>query len=150
MSPSVISSDESPTSKPTFWSSKKAIPFEDYLELNECAFNWVDSYEVNVTAPTSTRWETINADDSMAIMTDQGFLSDVTERTQHLLVMICWERVGNRSHRQPPTAFYIDATLTTVKTSGHSHATKGHCYVKIDGAWKFTGLNAKARWNEHD
>lgn len=33
---------------------------------------------------------------------------------------------------------------------GHAHSTNQHWYKKIDGEWKFAGLNPEIRWSEFD
>jgi hypothetical protein len=33
---------------------------------------------------------------------------------------------------------------------GHAHSTNQHWYKKVDGEWKFAGLNPEIRWSEFD
>ena len=33
---------------------------------------------------------------------------------------------------------------------GHAHSTNQHWYKKVDGEWKFAGLNPDIRWGEYD
>ena len=49
-----------------------------------------------------------------------------------------------------PHQVYTDETLKTVKVKGHAHSHNTHFYKKIDGVWKFAGLNPNIRWSEYD
>ena len=40
--------------------------------------------------------------------------------------------------------------MSKVAVKGHAHSTNTHWYKKIDGVWKFAGLNPDIRWTEYD
>jgi scytalone dehydratase len=90
----------------------------------------------------------------MALVTDPGFLSNPTMKTQHLLRVTWWEKISETEvigHHQLRAAHqvYIGPDLKTVKLKGHSHAINEHYYRKVDGVWKFAGLKPTVRWNEY-
>lgn len=33
---------------------------------------------------------------------------------------------------------------------GHAHSANQHWYTKVDGVWKFAGLNPDIRWSEYE
>ncbi|RAH69478.1 scytalone dehydratase arp1 [Aspergillus aculeatinus CBS 121060] len=150
-----------------------SISFEDYLQLEKCAFNWGDSYDAKdwdrlraIIAPTLRIdyrlvmddrwfWPEMQADDFLAMISSEGFLGDPCVKTQHLLGAHWWERVSETEvigHHQLRAAHlrYTDATRSTVSKRGHGHATNTHYYRKVDGQWKFAGIRPLVRWNEWD
>lgn len=40
--------------------------------------------------------------------------------------------------------------MSEVAVKGHAHSTNQHWYKKVDGEWKFAGLNPEIRWSEFD
>ena len=49
-----------------------------------------------------------------------------------------------------PHQKYTDETLSTVAVKGHAHSFNLHWYKKVNGVWKFAGLNPDIRWFEYD
>ena len=49
-----------------------------------------------------------------------------------------------------PHQKYTDETMSEVAVKGHAHSTNQHWYKKVDGEWKFAGLNPEIRWSEFD
>jgi scytalone dehydratase len=49
-----------------------------------------------------------------------------------------------------PHQVYKDESLKEVVVKGHAHSMNQHWYRKIDGVWKFAGLNPTIRWSEYD
>lgn len=76
-------------------------------------------------------------------------------KTQHFIGGTRWEKVSDEEiigwHQlRVPHQRYTDATMTEVAVKGHAHSTNQHWYRKIDGVWKFAGLNPEIRWSEYD
>lgn len=95
----------------------------------------------------------MSADEYMDMITNPGFLGDLTVKTQHLLGQTWWEKISDTEvigHHQLRAAHqvYTDVDLKTVKLHGHSHATNEHYYRKINGVWKFAGLRPVVRFDE--
>lgn len=40
--------------------------------------------------------------------------------------------------------------MKEVVVKGHAHSFNTHWYKKVDGVWKFAGLNPDIRWSEYD
>lgn len=49
-----------------------------------------------------------------------------------------------------PHQRYTDETMSKVLMKGHAHSTNQHWYKKVNGVWKFAGLNPDIRWGEYD
>lgn len=95
------------------------------------------------------------AKDFLAMASDPHVLGDKTLKTQHFCGASKWEKVSDDEiigwHQlRVPHQRYTDETMTTVLMKGHAHSTNQHWYKKIDGVWKFAGLNPDIRWGEYD
>lgn len=100
-------------------------------------------------------WEAMPAKDFLAMASDPHVLGDKTLKTQHFCGASKWEKVSDDEiigwHQlRVPHQRYTDETMTTVLMKGHAHSTNQHWYKKIDGVWKFAGLNPDIRWGEYD
>ena len=100
-------------------------------------------------------WEAMPAKDFVAMASDPTVLGDKTLKTQHFCGASKWEKVSDDEiigwHQlRVPHQRYTDETMTTVLMKGHAHSTNQHWYKKIDGVWKFAGLNPDIRWGEYD
>lgn len=86
---------------------------------------------------------------------DPKVLGNPLLKTQHFIGGTKWEKVSDDEiigwHQlRVPHQKYTDATMTEVQVKGHAHSTNQHWYRKIDGEWKFAGLNPEIRWSEFD
>lgn len=107
------------------------------------------------------------AEDFVAMTSNGGFLGDPNLDTQHLLgghklrkisdveIEGLWQvRVAHQRYRAGSSVEGVDAMATTQKgkrpvlLTGHSHATITHFYRKVDGEWKWAGIDTDIRWNE--
>jgi len=153
-------------------SKKQQISFEEYIGCTEAAFEWADSYDSKdwdrlrkCIAPTlridyrsflNKLWEAMPADDFIAMISDKSVLGNPLLRTQHFFGGVTkWERVSDDEiigyHQlRVPHQLYTDSSLTTVAVKGHAHSHNTHYYKKVDGVWKFAGLNPEIRWSEYD
>ncbi|KAK4220635.1 putative scytalone dehydratase [Podospora fimiseda] len=151
---------------------KKQITFEEYLGCTEAAFEWADSYDSKdwdrlrkCIAPTlridyrsflDKLWEAMPADEFIQMISDKAVLGNPLLRTQHFISGASkWEKVSDTEiigyHQlRVPHQLYTDETLKTVKVKGHAHSHNTHYYKKVDGVWKFAGLNPEIRWSEYD
>ncbi|CAK7266038.1 Scytalone dehydratase [Sporothrix epigloea] len=147
------------------------ISFQDYLGLLTAAYEWADSYDAKdwarlrrCIAPTlridyrsflDRLWEAMPADEFIAMISDPNVLGNPLLRTQHFFGASRWERVSDTEvigyHQlRVPHQVYTDASLTTVAVKGHAHSANIHWYRKVDGVWKFAGLDPQIRWFEYD
>ncbi|KAJ9643299.1 Scytalone dehydratase [Knufia peltigerae] len=100
-------------------------------------------------------WEAMPADDFIKMISDPKVLGDPLLMTQHFCGASKWEKVSDTEiigHHQlrVPHQKYTDASRTKVKVKGHAHSYNMHWYKKVDGVWKFAGLNPDIRWGEYD
>lgn len=100
-------------------------------------------------------WEAMPADDFIAMISDPNVLGNPLLRTQHFFGASRWERISDTEvvgyHQlRVPHQVYTDATLSTVAVKGHAHSANTHWYRKVDGVWKFAGLDPHIRWFEYD
>ncbi|KAI7775329.1 hypothetical protein LA080_007046 [Diaporthe eres] len=151
--------------------SSDEITFSDYLGLNAALFEWADSYDSKdwkrlsrCIAPTlridyrsflDKLWPAMPAEDFIAMISDKAVLGNPLLRTQHFVGGSRWEKVSDTEvigHHQlrVPHQVYTDATLKEVRVKGHAHSYNMHWYRKVDGVWKFAGLNPDIRWSEYE
>ncbi|KAL1880083.1 Scytalone dehydratase [Diaporthe australafricana] len=151
--------------------SPDEISFSDYLGLNAALFEWADSYDSKdwkrlsrCIAPTlridyrsflDKIWPAMPAEEFIAMISDKAVLGNPLLRTQHFVGGSRWEKVSDTEvigHHQlrVPHQVYTDATLKEVRVKGHAHSYNMHWYRKVDGVWKFAGLNPDIRWSEYD
>jgi len=149
----------------------KTISFEDYLGLNACLYEWADSYDSKdwkrlekCIAPTlridyrsflGKLWEAMPAEEFLAMISDQKVLGDKNLMTQHFIGASKWEYVSEDEvigwHQlRVPHQRYKDETRKEVVVKGHAHSANQHWYKKVNGEWKFAGLNPDIRWGEFD
>ncbi|EPE03999.1 scytalone dehydratase [Ophiostoma piceae UAMH 11346] len=164
-----ISGITSPAATPK--ATGKDISFEDYMGLCSAAYEWADSYDSKdwdrlrkCIAPTlridyrsflNKLWEAMPADEFIGMISDPNVLGNPLLRTQHFFGASRWERVSDTEvigyHQlRVPHQVYTDASLSTVAVKGHAHSANQHWYRKVDGVWKFAGLDPQIRWFEYD
>ena len=143
----------------------------DYLGLTTCLFEWADSYDskdwdrlAKCIAPTlrvdyrsflDKEWDAMPAAEFIAMASDPKVLGDPSMKTQHFIGGTRWEKVSDDEvigyHQlRVPHQKYKDATLKEVVMKGHAHSTNKHWYRKVNGVWKFAGLQPDIRWSEYD
>ncbi|KPI44823.1 Scytalone dehydratase [Cyphellophora attinorum] len=149
----------------------KMISFEDYQGVLTAYFEWADSYDSKdwerlrkIVAPTlridyrsflNKIWEAMPAEDFIAMASDPKVLGDKKLKTQHFCGASKFEKVSDTEIKgwhqlRVPHQKYKDETLSEVVVKGHAHSTNEHWYKKVDGVWKFAGLNPDIRWFEYD
>jgi len=95
------------------------------------------------------------ADDFIKMISDPAVLGNPCLMTQHFIGGTRWEKVDDTTvigyHQlRVPHQRYSDETRKTVVVKGHAHSHNTHWYKKIDGEWKFAGLDPNIRWFEYD
>jgi len=95
------------------------------------------------------------ADEFVAMASDPKVLGDPTLMTQHFCGASKFEKVSDDEiigyHQlRVPHQKYTDKTRSKVAVKGHAHSSNTHWYRKVDGVWKFAGLNPDIRWFEYD
>ncbi|KAF4856122.1 Scytalone dehydratase [Colletotrichum siamense] len=100
-------------------------------------------------------WEAMPAEEFIAMISDKSVLGNPLLKTQHFIGGTRWEKVSDTEvigHHQlrVPHQKYTDASRKTVAVKGHAHSYNMHWYKKVNGVWKFAGLNPEIRWSEYD
>jgi scytalone dehydratase len=100
-------------------------------------------------------WEAMPAEEFVTMASDPKVLGNPLLKTQHFIGGTKWEKVSDEEiigwHQlRVPHQKYTDATMSEVAVKGHAHSTNQHWYKKVDGEWKFAGLNPEIRWSEFD
>ncbi|EXJ56424.1 scytalone dehydratase [Cladophialophora yegresii CBS 114405] len=152
-------------------SKDKLISWEDYQGCLRAYWEWAESYDSKdwerlrkIVAPTvridyrsflNKLWEAMPADAFIEMISDKKVLGDPRLMTQHFCGASTWERVSDTEiigyHQlRVPHQKYADETRSKVLVKGHAHSSNQHWYKKIDGEWKFAGLNPTIRWGEYD
>jgi scytalone dehydratase len=96
------------------------------------------------------------AEEFIAMISDKSVLGNPLLRTQHFIGGASkWEKVSDTEiigyHQlRVPHQVYTDASLEKVEVKGHAHSHNTHYYRKVNGVWKFAGLNPDIRWFEYD
>ncbi|KAG9188215.1 scytalone dehydratase [Alternaria panax] len=145
--------------------------FEDVMGCQAACYEWADSYDSKdwdrlrkCIAPTlkidyrsflDKIWEAMPADEFVAMASDPAVLGNPLLKTQHFIGGTRWEKTSEDEitgyHQlRVPHQRYTDETRTKVAVKGHAHSFNLHWYKKIDGEWKFAGLNPDIRWFEYD
>jgi scytalone dehydratase len=95
------------------------------------------------------------AKDYLAMASDPKVLGDPRLMTQHFCGASTYEKVSDDEiigwHQlRVPHQKYTDETRSKILVKGHAHSSNQHWYKKVDGEWKFAGLNPNIRWGEYD
>ncbi|GAM86484.1 hypothetical protein ANO11243_044980 [Dothideomycetidae sp. 11243] len=144
---------------------------EEVMACMEVVHDWAESYDTKnwdrlrtLIAPTlridyrsflDKIWEAMPADEYVAMASDPNVLGNPLLMTQHFIGGTRWEKTGEDTitgyHQlRVPHQRYTDATRTNVAVKGHAHSYNTHWYQRVDGAWKFAGLDPDIKWFEYD
>lgn len=95
-----------------------------------------------------TKWEKVSDDEIIGMSADlqmPRLCGNVRDPISCCLIL----HKGYHQLRVPHQK-YTDETLTQVAVKGHAHSFNLHWYKKVNGVWKFAGLNPDIRWFEYD
>ncbi|OKL55332.1 Scytalone dehydratase [Talaromyces atroroseus] len=144
---------------------------EDIVGCQFVLFEWAESYDskdwgrlAKCVAPTlhidyssvmGQEWKSMPADDFVALASSPKFLGNARIKTQHFIGASQWVQRSEDAiigYHQMRVAHqkYSDDTLTEVLAKGHAHGKATIKYQKVDGVWKFAGLEPDIRWGEFD
>ncbi|KAK3370053.1 putative scytalone dehydratase [Podospora didyma] len=148
------------------------IDFQDVLGCQAAIYEWAESYDtkdwkrlsrciapslrIDYRAFMNQLWEAMPADAFVLMASSQHFLGNKRIKTQHLVGGAAkWEKTSDTAmvgYHQMRVAHqkYADDELTTVAVKGHAHGMATVWYQKVDGAWKFAGIEPGIRWSEFD
>ena len=101
-------------------------------------------------------WEAMPADDFVQMASSPHVLGNKRIKTQHLVGGAArWTKTSDTDmvgYHQMRVAHqkYEDEELTRVMVKGHAHGMATVAYRKVDGIWKFAGIEPGIRWSEYD
>lgn len=100
-------------------------------------------------------WEAMPAEQFIGIASNEHFLGNGRIKTQHFIGAGKWVQSTEdeiTSYHQMRVAHqrYKDESLAEVLYQGHAHGKAIVHYRKVDGIWKFAGIEPDIRWAEHD
>lgn len=95
------------------------------------------------------------AEEFLKMASDPNVLGDPLLMTQHFIGGTKWEKVSDDEiigyHQlRVPHQRYKDSSRKEIVVKGHAHSFNQHWYKKVNGVWKFAGLNPDIRWGEFD
>ncbi|KAK3681345.1 Scytalone dehydratase [Podospora appendiculata] len=143
----------------------------DIISCQGAIFEWAESFDTKdwdrlakCIAPTlyidyrtvmGQLWPSMPAAQFVAIASDSKFLGNARIKTQHLIGAGRWVQNADgdiTGYHQMRVAHqkYKDDGLTEVLYQGHAHGKATVQYRRVEGEWKFAGLEPDIRWSEHD
>jgi scytalone dehydratase len=86
---------------------------------------------------------------------DAHVLGNPRLKTQHFVGNSRWEKTSETEitgYHQMRVAHqkYADDAMTEVAATAHAHGMGTMWYRKVDGEWKFAGIEPGIRWSEGD
>ncbi|KAK6440246.1 Pituitary homeobox 2 [Oleoguttula sp. CCFEE 5521] len=141
------------------------------LIFSDISFEWADSYDakdwdrlrqilsptlaIDYTEVTGKKWDSMSAEDFVAMMSSKGLLGDPLVDTQHFLggrkfVRTSDDAVSGDWQLRAAHQRYTGSDKKTVEAKGHGHAVIRHHYKRENGEWKLCGFKPTVRWNEFD
>ncbi|KAI1328249.1 putative scytalone dehydratase [Xylariaceae sp. FL0255] len=145
--------------------------YEDVLGCQAAVYEWAESYDskdwqrlANCIAPTlrvdyraflGKLWESMPTSDFLDLVSNERFLGNPCLKTQHFIGMSKWSQTADdeiTGHHQMRVAHqkYTDESLKEVMLKGHAHGSATIWYRRVDGVWKFAGIEPNIRWSEYD
>ncbi|KAG6007655.1 hypothetical protein E4U21_005736 [Claviceps maximensis] len=142
-----------------------------YEACQAALFEWAESYDtkdwdrlskciaptlhVDYRAVLGQLWESIPANDFIQMISNPRFLGNPLIKTQHGVGISRWHQTSENAitgHHQMRVAHqrYADAQHKEVVCKGHAHGAGKTWYRKIEGEWKFAGIEPEIRWAEFD
>ncbi|KAH6843304.1 scytalone dehydratase [Chaetomium sp. MPI-CAGE-AT-0009] len=147
--------------------------FQDILGCQSAAYEWAESYDtkdwarlLSCTAPTlrvdyrsflNKLWDAMPAEAFVAMASDPKVLGDPRLKTQHFVGVSKWVKVSETEitgchQMRVAHQKYADEKLTEVAARVNAHGRASIFYRKVDGVWKFAGIEPDIRWSSgnHD
>ena len=125
---------------------------KDWKKLSTCI---APTLRIDYRSFLNKLWEAMPAEEFVAMASDKNVLGNPLLMTQHFIGGTKWEKVSDDEiigyHQlRVPHQKYTDETRSKVAVKGHAHSYNTHWYKKVNGVWKFAGLNPDIRWGEYD
>ncbi|KAJ0120534.1 scytalone dehydratase [Diaporthe amygdali] len=146
-------------------------PYEDILGCQAALYEWAESYDskdwdrlqqtcapvlrIDYRAFLGRLWEAMPLSDFVAMASDPKVLGNPRVKTQHFVGATKWTKTSENeitgSHQMRVAhQKYADDAMSEVLVKGHAHGSCNIWYRKVDGVWKFAGIEPNIRWSEYD
>ena len=91
----------------------------------------------------------------VSMASDAKFLGNSRIKTQHFVGATKWvmtSETETTGYHQMRVAHqkYADDKMSEVAVKGHAHGKGTVWYRRVDGVWKFAGIEPDIRWSEYD
>lgn len=95
------------------------------------------------------------AADYLRMASDPRFLGNPLLKTQHFVglstfVKTADDEITGTHQLRVAHQKYTDASMSEVAVKGHAHGTGVIWYRRVEGVWKFAGVQPNIRWSEFD
>ncbi|KAJ5242275.1 uncharacterized protein N7469_000602 [Penicillium citrinum] len=145
--------------------------YQDVLGCQAALYEWAESYDTKdwdrlskCIAPTlhidysaflNKVWESMPAQEFLGMASHERFLGNQRLKTQHFVGATKWVQNGEdeiTGYHQMRVAHqkYGDDDLKEVAVKGHAHGKATIWYRKVEGDWRFAGIQPDIRWSEYD
>ncbi|CAI6332006.1 unnamed protein product [Periconia digitata] len=145
--------------------------FEEILGCQGALFEWVESYDskdwerlsrciaptlrIDYTSFLNKLWEDLPAAEFISMASNPHVLGNPLLKTQHFVGATKWVKNSDTEitgYHQMRVAHqkYENEDMKDVAVKGHAHGKSTICYRKLEGVWKFAGLEPDIRWSEYD
>lgn len=110
--------------------------------------------QVNYGGVNNAKADAMPAADFVKMMQNPLFLGDKNIVSQHLLAVSKWEKLSETeiksSHQSRAAHMRYEEGGEKLAAKGHGHGMVTTSYRKIDGVWKWAGIETKVDFNEHE
>ncbi|ORY69632.1 putative scytalone dehydratase [Pseudomassariella vexata] len=149
----------------------KQPAYEDVLGCQAALYEWAESYDtkdwerlskciapilrIDYRAFLNKLWESMFAEQFLGMASDVKFLGNPRIKTQHFVGATKWVQTSEdeiTGYHQMRVAHqkYADDALTEIAVKGHAHGKGTIWYRRVDGVWKFAGIEPDIRWSEYN
>ncbi|KAK0729561.1 putative scytalone dehydratase [Lasiosphaeris hirsuta] len=147
------------------------LTISDVIGCTTAIFEWAESYDtkdwdrflrnatptllIDYRAFMDKYWEAIPAEEFIATVKDPQFLGSKRCASQHLIgasrfVQKADDYIVGTHQMRVAHQRYTDETLKVVQRRGHASGNSTVHYRKVDGVWKWAGLEPGLRFKEHN
>ncbi|KAL8792416.1 MAG: hypothetical protein Q9195_005030 [Heterodermia aff. obscurata] len=125
---------------------------KDWARLSKCI---APTLRIDYRAFLNKLWEAMPADEFVGMASSPKVLGDPRLKTMHLVGVTKWTKSSETEitgYHQMRVAHqkYADDEMKKVAAKGHAHGKGTMSYRKVDGVWKFAGIEPDIRWTEYN
>jgi scytalone dehydratase len=116
---------------------------------------FTQAVKIDYRAVTSKLFEALPAASFLEMVSSPQFLGNLRIKTQHFVGASKWaqtalDEITGLHQMRVAHQKYADDDLKNVSMKGHAHGKATIWYKRMDGVWKFAGIEPDIRWGEYD